>query len=50
MSDDRKTEDEMATEKLGPQGVPGKPDVHQKRTPKEDEQIPKPGEFDGQVA
>jgi hypothetical protein len=47
---ERKTEDEMAREKLGPQGVPGKPDVREKRPPKEDEQIPKSGEFDGHVA
>ena len=47
---ERPTEDNIAREKLGPQGVPGKPDVHQKRSKKEDEQIPKNGEFDGHVA
>lgn len=44
------TEDDIAREKLGPQGTPGKADVHEKRPPKEDEQFPKPGEFDGHVA
>lgn len=46
----RKTEDDKARAHLGPQGVPGKPDVHEKRPKKEDEQIPQPGEFDGHVA
>ena len=50
MQEERKTEDDIACEKLGPQGVPGKPDVHDRRPQKEDEQIPKPGEFDGHVA
>lgn len=50
MAQERNTEDEMHREKLGPQGVPGKPDVHEKRPPKEEEQTPVPGEFDGHVA
>ena len=49
MEQERKTEDQMACEKLGPQGVSGKPDVHE-RPQKVDEQIPKAGEFDGHVA
>lgn len=47
---ERPTEDDIAREKLGPQGVPGKPDFHQERPKQEDQQIPKNGEFDGHVA
>jgi hypothetical protein len=51
MSDEqeRKTEDDVARERLGPQGVPGQPD-QRRMTKKEKEQIPKSGEFDGHVA
>lgn len=50
MKDDKRpTEDEIARKKLGPQGVPGKPDQG-KMTPQEREQMPKSGEFDGHTA
>jgi hypothetical protein len=50
MPDDRKSEDDVSREKLGPQGIPGKPDVHPKRPHNVDQQMPKNGEFDGHVA
>lgn len=43
------TEDEMAREHLGPQGVPGKPD-QRKMTRKQAEQTPLNDEFDGHIA
>ena len=46
---ERKTEDQGAREKLGPQGVPGKPD-QRKMTPQQKEQMPKSGKFDGHTA
>ena len=46
---DRKTEDDIAREKLGPCGVPGAPDTA-KMTPQEKKNIPKSGEFDGHTA
>ena len=46
---ERKTEDEMSRDHLGPQGVPGKPDQG-KITPQKEENIPKNDEFDGYVA
>jgi len=46
----RTTEDARAKEQLGPQGVPGKPDVHPQPLPQEKEQMPKNGEFDGHTA
>jgi hypothetical protein len=45
---ERPTEDDLAREKLGPQGVPGKQDQG-KMTEKAREQTP-PGEFDGHTA
>jgi hypothetical protein len=47
--EDRRTEDEIAREKLGPRGVPGAPDSA-KLTPQENKNIPKSGEFDGHTA
>jgi hypothetical protein len=47
--EDRPTEDEFATRKLGPRGVPGEPDNRQ-MTPQAEENTPKSGEFDGHVA
>ena len=49
MEQERKTEDDYAREKLGPQGVPAKP-VRDNMTPQQKEQTPKSGEFDGHVA
>lgn len=49
MDNKRPTEDDIAREKLGPQGVPGKPDQG-KMTPQQKEQMPKSGEFDGHTA
>jgi len=50
MNDDKRpTEDELARDKLGPQGVPKKPDQG-KMTPQQEEQTPKSGEFDGHTA
>lgn len=47
---DRITEDDRAQEKLGPQGVPGRPDTHPVPSPAEKKQMPKDGEFDGHPA
>jgi len=44
------TEDARAKEELGPQGVPGKPDVHPQPSPQEKKQMPTNGEFDGHPA
>lgn len=46
----RITEDARAREKLGPQGVPGKPDTHPQPPAAENKQMPKDGEFDGHPA
>jgi hypothetical protein len=47
--DDRPTEDDIAREKLGPRGIPGKPSPT-KMTPQQEENTPKSGEFDGHTA
>ena len=49
MDKERQTEDDKARKNLGPQGVLGKPD-RDKKTPREEEQTPKSGEFDGHTA
>ena len=46
---DRPTEDDIAKEKLGPRGVPGKPD-NRTMTPQQEKNTPKSAEFDGHVA
>jgi hypothetical protein len=45
----RQTEDDIARKKLGPQGVPGKPDQG-KMTPQQEKGTPKSGEFEGHTA
>lgn len=47
---DLMTEDDLAREQLGPQGVPGKPDTHPTPPRQEKDQMPKNGEFDGHTA
>jgi len=47
--DGHTTEDARARDRLGPQGVPGKPDSG-RMTPQADEQTPRSGDFDGHVA
>ncbi len=49
MAEERKTEDDLAREKLGPQGVPGEK-AREHMTPQEKEQLPKSGKFDGHTA
>ncbi len=51
MDDDkeRPTEDDLARERLGPQGVPGQSDKG-KMPPQRERQTPKSGEFDGHLA
>jgi hypothetical protein len=51
MSDEqeRRTEVDIACERVGPQDVPDQPD-QRRVTKKEKEQLPKNGEFDGHVA
>jgi hypothetical protein len=46
---ERPTEDEVAREKLGPQGIPGQPD-RRKMSESDKEQTPKSGDFDGHTA
>lgn len=43
MDRQRKTENEMARQKLGPQGVPGKPDTHEKKPQTSDRDLPQTG-------
>jgi hypothetical protein len=47
--DDRRTEDDIAREKLGPRGEPGKPSPS-KMTPQREKKTPKSGNFDGHTA
>jgi hypothetical protein len=47
--DERRTEDEMAREKLGPRGVPAEPSPA-KMTPQREKKTPKSGGFDGHTA
>lgn len=47
--EERKTEDEMAREKLGPRGIPGEPSPA-KMTPQREKKTPKSGDFDGHTA
>jgi hypothetical protein len=47
--EDRPTEDDIAREKLGPRGVPGKPSPT-KMTPQQQKEMPKSGDFDGHTA
>jgi hypothetical protein len=44
--EDRRTEDDIARKKLGPQGVPGVPDTA-RMTPQVEKQMPRSGDFDG---
>ena len=46
---ERETEDDIARRKLGPRGVPGKPDVA-RMTPQSEKNMPKSGKFDGHTA
>jgi hypothetical protein len=47
--DERPTEDDLARQKLGPRGVPGKPDTA-KMTPQRRKKTPDVGDFDGHTA
>jgi hypothetical protein len=47
--DDRPSEDDLASEKLGPRGIPGEPSPT-KMTPQQAKNIPKSGDFDGHTA
>lgn len=47
--EDRRTEDDMAREKLGPRGIPGGADKA-KMTPQREKKTPKSGGFDGHTA
>jgi hypothetical protein len=47
--EERETEDQMARRKLGPRGVPDKPDTA-KMTPQQETELPKSGAFDGHTA
>jgi hypothetical protein len=47
--EDRPTEDDIAREKLGPRGVPGKSSPT-KMTPQQEKETPKSGDFDGHTA
>ena len=46
---DRRTEDDIAREKLEPRGVPGGEDTA-KMTPQRHKKTPKSGDFDGHTA
>jgi hypothetical protein len=46
---DRRTEDDIAREKLGPRGVPNQPSPA-KMTPQREKKTPKSGDFDGHTA
>jgi len=47
--EERPTEDDIAREKLGARGVPGKPSPT-KMTPQREKKTPKAGDFDGHTA
>ncbi len=47
--EDRKTEDQIVQNNLGPRGIPGAPDTA-KMTPQQEKNIPKSGDFDGHTA
>jgi hypothetical protein len=47
--EERLTEDQIARRKLGPRGVPGKPDTA-KMTPLGKKELPEEGDFDGHTA
>jgi hypothetical protein len=47
--EERPTEDDLAREKLGPRGVPGRPDTA-KMTPQQEKNTPEVGDFDGHTA
>lgn len=47
--EDRPTEDDIAREKLGPRGEPGKASPT-KMTPDREKKTPKSGDFDGHTA
>jgi hypothetical protein len=47
--EERLTEDQIARRKLGPRGVPDKPDTA-KITPLGKKELPKEGDFDGHTA
>jgi hypothetical protein len=47
--DERPTEDDIAREKLGPRGIPGKPSPTT-MTPQREKKTPKAGDFDGHTA
>jgi hypothetical protein len=47
--EDRPTEDDIARQKLGPRGIPGRPD-QSKMTPQREKKTPRSGDFDGHTA
>lgn len=46
MQQERKIEDQLAQQKLGPKGMPGAPDVHEKKPESQDSDLPQTGSFD----
>jgi hypothetical protein len=46
---ERETEDDIARRKLGPRGIPGRPDPAT-MTPQSEKNMPKSGNFDGHTA
>ncbi len=47
--EERRTEDDVARESLGPRGEPDRPDTA-KMTPQREKKLPKRGKFDGHTA
>ena len=47
--DDRPTEDDIARERLGQRGIPGRPSPT-RMTPQREKKTPKSGSFDGHTA